>query len=288
MPLSMYKEEKVQDPLSRVKNIVAVAAGKGGVGKSMVTVNLARALQQQGQRVGILDTDLYGPSLRKMMREDKLPEQKGSVLLPAESAGLKLMSLAYFKDENEAAVMRAPIANGVLKQFLRQVDWGDLDILLVDFPPGTGDIQLTLTQQAPFAGALMVTTPQEVARADVRKAMEMFQRVKVPILGVLENMGYYYHAKTDETLYLFGRGGGEALALEVGAPFMGSIPIDPELCRYADKGVTIVEAAPEGVTSQAFVSVARELQQHLAAMEEEGAEVLQGFEIQWRDIPDGK
>jgi ATP-binding protein involved in chromosome partitioning len=222
MPLPLYQDQNQPsglNPLANVQTIVAIAAGKGGVGKSSVTVNLGLALQAQGYQVGIMDTDIYGPSIRKMMPEDRLPLQKGTLIQPALCRGIKMISMAYFRKEDEAAAVRAPIANSLISHFIKNVQWGPLDFLLMDFPPGTGDVQLTLGQQAHLSGALMVTTPQEVAVLDVRKAISLFQQIKVPIIGIVENMSYYQSSEQMEPVYLFGRGGGERLAKETGTPF---------------------------------------------------------------------
>lgn len=210
MPLQMYQDSK-KDNQPKIKHCLAVAAGKGGVGKSTVAVNLARAFKQLDQQVGLMDTDVYGPSARKMLPEERLPTQKGEVIIPALCEGISMISMAYFRKDDEAAVVRAPIANGIVTQFINGVDWGNLDYLLIDFPPGTGDVQLTLSQKANLTGAVIVTTPQEVAIMDVRKAINMFSIVKVPIVGIIENMSAYYDPKTGEPIYLFGRGGGSVL-----------------------------------------------------------------------------
>lgn len=235
MSLPMYP----RSPLAEIKYFIAIAAGKGGVGKSTVTVNLALALKELGYQVGIMDTDIYGPSVRKMLGEDRLPSQKGETIEPALCNGIKMISMAYFRKEHEASVVRAPIANRLISQFIQNVNWGKLDFLLIDFPPGTGDVQLTLTQQINLTGAVMVTTPQEVAVLDVRKAMGMFDLVKVPVIGVVENMSYYQPSPKSEKVFLFGRAGGENLALQTGCPFLGSIPIDPMISQCCDKGVSL-------------------------------------------------
>lgn len=286
MPLKMYQEKKTA-PLSEIANIIAVAAGKGGVGKSSVTVNLALALKQLGRSVGILDADVYGPSLRKMLPESHMPAMRGQKILPAISMGIKVISMAYFRKENEAAVVRAPIANGVISQFLHQVEWGPLDYLLIDFPPGTGDVQLTLSQQAKLTGAVMVTTPQDVAVLDVRKAMSMLDQVKVPIIGIVENMSYYYHQKTDETIYLFGKGGGERLAREHGVPLLGAIPIDPQLCSSCDRGESLFTSNGESPAAKAFVSLAEQLEAHVKTSATPVKQIQQKdkhtFTILWND-----
>lgn len=208
MPIPMFAT-KGKRPQNGVQRIIAIAAGKGGVGKSTVAVNLALALRSLGQRVGIFDADIYGPSVRRMLPEESPPSQQADRLIPAICyGGVRMMSMAYFRKEKEAAVVRAPIANGIIMQFIEKISWGDLDYLLIDFPPGTGDIQLTLSQRANLMGALMVTTPQEIALMDVRKAMHMFEQVQVPILGIVENMSYYQPAVDDAPVYIFGKGGG--------------------------------------------------------------------------------
>lgn len=280
MPLQMFRDQP-KHPLDRIGSIIAIAAGKGGVGKSSVTVNLALALKNRGYSVGVMDTDIYGPSIRRMLPEDRMPQQRGDTIIPALSFGIRMISMAYFRKEEEASVVRAPIANNVVSQFIRQVEWGDLDYLLIDFPPGTGDIQLTLAQQAKLTGAVMVTTPQEVALMDVRKAMHMFDQVNVPIAGVIENMSYFDHA--GERLHIFGRGGGERLAREVGVPVLGSIPIDPEVCRSGDHGLSLFHR-PDGVvssTAEAFLAAADAVVDHVAAL---GAGTPSGFELEWQEM----
>lgn len=222
------------------RQILAIAAGKGGVGKSTVTINLALALARQGAQVGILDADVYGPSVRRMLPEQKLPAQKGPTLVPALCSGIKVMSLAFFRQENHAAAVRAPIANSLINQFITEVEWGPLDYLLIDFPPGTGDIQLTLCQKANLYGAIMVTTPQQVALMDVRKAMHLFEQVHVPILGVVENMSYFAQLDGSKA-YLFGKDGGRLLAEEFGVPLLAQIPLDPIVSQCGDSGSSIYE-----------------------------------------------
>lgn len=237
MPLPIHRTNSPS--ASGPREVFAIAAGKGGVGKSTVTVNLARALAEGGYSVGILDADIYGPSLRRMLPEQQAPRYNGPSLVPAICDGIKVISIAYFRQDNLANAVRAPVVNQLIGQFLNQVEWGPLDFLLIDFPPGTGDIQLTLSQKARLSGAVMVTTPQQVAVMDVRKAMHLFAQVQVPVVGVVENMSYYLHETTGESLALFGQGGGEALAAEAGVPFLGQIPIDPQLSRSGDEGTSL-------------------------------------------------
>lgn len=284
MPLKMFqKEERL--PLSSITHIVAIAAGKGGVGKSSVTANLAFALKRAGYAVGVMDTDIYGPSMRRMMPEDQMPIQEGDTITPAICQGIKMMSMAYFRKENEAAAIRAPIATGVIVQFIKNVDWGHLDFLLIDFPPGTGDIQLTLSQQASLSCALMVTTPQEVALMDVRKAANLFEKMNVPIIGIVENMSYFPHPATGEKLYLFGQGGGERLAYEVGAPLLGSIPIDPDICRAGDAGRSLYNTDGTSLhAAQAFDEMSKNFIAHITTLKRLSKETLSSFEINWREM----
>lgn len=286
MPLKMFQKND-EAPVLPIKHVIGIAAGKGGVGKSTVTVNLARALKRLGYTVGIMDTDIYGPSIRKMLPEDRLPTQKGQTIIPALCEGIRMISMAYFRKENEAAVIRAPIANGVIMQFIKNVDWGFLDFLLIDFPPGTGDVQLTLSQHASLTGAIMVTTPQDVAVLDVRKAMYMFEQVKVPIVGIVENMSCYHHQKTGEALYLFGKGGGERLSRESGVPFLGGIPIDPDLCRSGDSGKSLFFEDPERKLPivGCFLELAQQAVSQTALLKEQSREYLQNFELTWKEMP---
>lgn len=225
MPLTIIHEKKP-------KHTLAIAAGKGGVGKSTVTTLLARSLHSLGYKVGVLDADLYGPSITKMLPVDQEAAREGELFYPALSQGIKVLSLGHFA--SDALNVRGPIAISLIKQFLHNTKWGDLDYLLIDFPPGTGDIQLTLSQQANISGAIMVTTPQEVAVLDVKKAMHLFDLVKVPILGIIENMSYYL---TDTgPLFLMGKEGGKRLAQQEFLPLIAEIPIDPDLSQSGDTG----------------------------------------------------
>lgn len=291
MPLPFYHPQKDQDfssaplPLASIAAVVAVAAGKGGVGKSTVAVHLALTLQERGYRVGIMDADIYGPSIRKMLPEDCFPLQKGTCIEPALCQGIKMISMAYFRNEGEATGVRAPIANRLISHFIKNVQWGKLDFLLIDFPPGTGDVQLTLSQQAHLTGALMVTTPQEVALLDVRKAISLFEQVKVPIIGVVENMSYYQRTPQEGPTYLFGHGGGRRLASEAGVPFLGDIPLDPVICSCGDQGQSLCMLDPKGElpVTRAFQQLANQLIQQVASLNEERAEGLGSFELIWKE-----
>ncbi|MCP5507716.1 MAG: P-loop NTPase [Chlamydiales bacterium] len=241
MPLPIY-EEKTDRPLSGIRHVIAVAAGKGGVGKSTVAINLALQLRAKGHRVGILDADLYGPSVPKMLPVDKRPGKRGNMLLPAESHGIKVMSMAYFRREGEAAAVRAPVANSIIGQFIEQIEWGDLEYLIVDFPPGTGDVQITLAQKIAFTGAVMVTMPQQVSVIDVRKAIDLFRQVHIPILGIVENMSYFEEGGSRS--YPFGKGGGAALAAVERVPLLAEIPLDPAVSQACDAGEPLCADAP--------------------------------------------
>lgn len=286
MPLPIYESKKNQHPLSQITYVLAVAAGKGGVGKSTVTINLALALKELGYQVGVLDADLYGPSVRKMLPEDRLPTQKEHLIEPALCGGIKVISMAYFRREHESAAVRAPIANGVIAQFIKQVNWGKLDFLLIDFPPGTGDVQLTLSQQANLTGAIMVTTPQEVAILDVRKAMHLFEQVKVPIIGIIENMSYYQDKALAEPVYIFGRGGGLRLAKQSGIPFLGEIPVDPLICECTDQGISLFkkDLMHQKPATRAFDRLAREMVEHVMQIKAEADSCLNQFELIWKDM----
>lgn len=222
-------------PIAGVRHVVAVASGKGGVGKSTSTVCLAKALHRKGLRVGILDADIYGPSIPLMMGLSGQPEVRGGQMVPLEKGGIRCMSMGFLLGD-EAAVMRAPMITKALMQMLRQVAWGELDVLLVDMPPGTGDVHLSMAQQAPLAGAVVVTTPQQVATIDADKAVQMFRKVDVPVLGVIENMSSLRDAASGVVLHPFGRGGGERLAKRLSTLFLGEVPLEPTLGAALDAG----------------------------------------------------
>jgi ATP-binding protein involved in chromosome partitioning len=226
--------------LPGVKNTIAVASGKGGVGKSTVAVNLAVALARDGAKVGLIDTDIYGPSIPLMMGISGRPMLKNQRLQPMENWGVKVMSIGFLVEPMQAIIWRGPMASGAVKQFLSDVDWGDLDYLLFDLPPGTGDIQLTLVQTIPLTGAVVVTTPQDISLADARKAYAMFQKVGVPILGLVENMSYYVCSHCGHRENIFDHGGGERAATELGAPFLGAIPLFTSIRQSGDTGKPIV------------------------------------------------
>ena len=240
------------------RNVIAVAAGKGGVGKSTVAVNLALALARHGAKVGLLDADVFGPSIPTMLGAPEVPAtaSQESRIIPALHQGLKVISVGFFVDKGEAVVWRGPMVHRLLQQFLGDVDWGDLDYLVCDLPPGTGDVQLSLSQLIPIAGAVMVTTPQEVSIIDVVKGIAMFEKVEIPILGIVENRSYYKCPACGHTDEIFSHGGGKRLAQEVGADFFGEIPIDTRIRFGGDAGVPIVVASPDSENANRFMNIA--------------------------------
>ncbi|MGE0546766.1 MAG: iron-sulfur cluster carrier protein ApbC [Kofleriaceae bacterium] len=244
--------------LKGVKNVVAVAAGKGGVGKSTVAVNLALSLARTGAKVGLLDADVFGPSVPTMLGAPEVPASanKDSRIIPAVHYGIKVISVGFFVDKDEAVVWRGPMVHRLLQQFLGDVEWGDLDYLVCDLPPGTGDVQLSLSQLIPIAGAVMVTTPQEVSIIDVVKGIAMFEKVEIPILGIVENMSFYKCPSCGHTDEIFSHGGGKRLAQEVGTEFFGEIPIDSRIRFGGDAGVPIVIASPDSENAHRFMDVA--------------------------------
>jgi len=259
-------EEKL---LPGVKHIIAVSSGKGGVGKSTVTVNLAVALKQEGYAVGIMDADIYGPNIPMMIGITKEPIKEGDKITPAEGQGVKVISMGFFVPEDTPVVWRGPMVHGAIQQFFRDVVWGELDYLLIDLPPGTGDVPLTLSQLVPLTGAITVTTPQEVALSDVRKGMTMFKKVNVPLLGVVENMSYFVCGHCGERTEIFSFGGGEQAAKKFEIPFLGRIPLDPAIREGGDQGSPIVVKNPESPQTQAFIQIARTLVSQLKQAEGE-------------------
>ena len=250
--------EKVTVP--GVRNIIAISSGKGGVGKSTVAVNLAVSLALNGARVGLMDADVYGPNVPLMLGAGNTrPEIEGNRLVPIEAYGVKLMSMAVLQPGDKPMVVRGPILHGLVRQFLSDVKWGELDYLIVDMPPGTGDVQLSLAQLVPVQGAVLVTTPQEVALADVRRAYKMFEMVAVPVLGVVENMSYFVAPDTGVRYNIFGEGGGHRLAEQYGVPFLGEIPLGLEVREGGDRGVPVVVGEPDGPQARAFRRMAEEV-----------------------------
>src|SRR5215475_12353379 len=248
-----------------VKNIIAVSSGKGGVGKSTVAVNLAVALALDGARVGVMDADVYGPNVPIMLGASQArPEVDVNKLIPVEAYGVKLISMAVLQPGDKPLIVRGPILHGLVKQFLSDVKWGELDYLIVDMPPGTGDVQLSLAQLVPVQGAVLITTPQEVALIDVRRALRMFETVAVPVLGVIENMSYFIAPDTGTRYNIFGEGGGEKLAAEYGVPFLGSIPLGMEVREGGDRGVPVVIGQPQSPQAAAFRRVSEEVARQIS------------------------
>jgi ATP-binding protein involved in chromosome partitioning len=243
--------------IAGIKHIIAVSSGKGGVGKSTVAVNLAVALGLMGAKVGILDTDVYGPNVPIMMGGKDIPSARGNVIIPPVYYSVKTMSIGLLNPGDKAVVWRGPMLHTAVSQFLRQVEWGELDYLIVDMPPGTGDVQLSLAQLVSLAGAVLVTTPQEVALGDVRKAYNMFEQLHVPILGIVENMSYFECPNDGNKFFIFGNGGGEALAERYNVPFLGGIPIAINIREGGDLGVPIVVGQQESPQAKAFMNVAQ-------------------------------
>jgi ATP-binding protein involved in chromosome partitioning len=244
--------------LPRVKNVIAVASGKGGVGKSTTTVNLALALAAEGAKVGILDADIYGPSQPMMMGITGRPESEdGKTMMPLANYGVEVMSIGFLVDEDQAMIWRGPMATQALDQLLRQTNWGDLDYLLVDMPPGTGDIALTLSQRVPLTGAVIVTTPQDIALIDAKKGLTMFEKVGVPILGIVENMAVYCCPNCGHTEHIFGADGGKRMAEQFKVDHLGSLPLNLSIRQQADEGRPTVVADPDGEIAALYKTVAR-------------------------------
>ena len=245
--------------------VLAVSSGKGGVGKSTVAVNVAVALAQDGARVGLMDADVYGPNVPRMVGVFDKPPVVGGRIQPLEAYGVKLMSLGFLVERDAPAIWRGPIIMKIVTQFLRDVDWGELDYLIVDLPPGTGDAQLSLVQATQVSGAVIVTTPQEVAVGDALRGAKMFERVGVPVVGVIENMAAFVDPETGRRYELFSSGGGQRLADEVGVPLLGTVPLQPGLAEQADHGQPVIVASPDSPAAQSLRAIAAELTRKTAA-----------------------
>lgn len=240
--------------------IIAVASGKGGVGKSTTAVNLALGLQALGLRVGLLDADIYGPSIPRLLGISGRPKQgEGRTIMPMENYGLKVMSMGFLVDEEAAMIWRGPMVQSALMQMLREVMWGNLDILVLDMPPGTGDVQLTIAQQVPLAGAVIVSTPQDLALIDARKGITMFRKVEVPLLGIVENMSYFVAPDTGKRYDIFGHGGAEAEAGRIGVPFLGAVPLTMAIREMSDAGTPITVTEPQGPQALAYRDIAQKV-----------------------------
>ncbi len=256
-PAALYD----RTPIGGVKHVVAVASGKGGVGKSTVAVNLSAALAQLGQHVGLMDADIYGPSVPTMLgthEQPKIIDLDGKrVMVPVDKFGMKLMSLGFLQPEGDPVIWRGPIVTKAVRQFLRDVDWRGAEVLVIDLPPGTGDVQLTLTQSAPLDGAVIVTTPQDVALIDARKGLRMFQEVDVPVLGLVENMSVFTCPECGHRTHVFSTDGGRRTAEELGVPFLGALPLDPQIAIAGDAGTPYVVEHPDSEVTKIFRAVAQ-------------------------------
>jgi len=255
VPSSDQIQGLIQQP---IRNAVAIASGKGGVGKSTIAVNVAVVLANHGARVGLLDADIYGPNIPTMMGVDTIPSPEDSKLIPAEAYGVKLMSIGFLVQPGQPLIWRGPMLHSAIRQFISDVKWGELDYLIIDLPPGTGDAQLSLAQSIPLSGGVIVTLPQKVSIEDARRGLEMFRTLDIPVLGIVENMSYLELPNGDH-LDIFGQGGGEQLARDAAAPFIGSIPLDPAVREGGDVGVPIVVSKPESPVAKALIAVAEDL-----------------------------
>ena len=252
-------------PLANVRNVIAVGSGKGGVGKSTTAVNLALALAAEGLAVGVLDADVYGPSVPMMLGLSGRPDSPdGKTIEPMRAYGVEAMSIGLLVDQDTPMIWRGPMATSALMQLFNDTLWGDLDYLLIDLPPGTGDIQLTLAQKIPVAGAVIVTTPQDIATLDAKKALKMFEKVEVPVLGIVENMAVHTCSNCGHMEHLFGQGGGERMAAQYGVPLLGSLPLDIAIREQGDAGQPVVVAAPDSAVAQAYRQTARVMAATLA------------------------
>ncbi len=268
--------------IGQVRNIIAVGSGKGGVGKSTLTLNLALSLSNQGYKVGVLDGDIYGPSQQHLTRAP-VPEMDGEdTLNPSQYEGIKIISVAMFAGVGQAQVLRGPMATQLIRQFLTQVNWGELDYLLIDLPPGTGDIQLSLAQMVPLSGAVLVTTPQELSIIDVRKAVSMFKTLNVPMLGVVENMSYFVCDSCDKKHYIFKQGGGSRLAAELGLPLLAEVPLDPRIVETSDAGQAVLVSMPSSDAAKAYNAAAKSISDSLALMQKDSDGALGYFMLEWK------
>ena len=264
--VSMHRIQMEEEILPGVRNIVAIASGKGGVGKSTVCVSLAVALARTGARVGLLDTDIYGPSIPIMMGVKEQPELREQKLIPISKYGVKLMSIGFLISEDTPLIWRGPMVMKAVEQLLTDVDWGELDYLMIDLPPGTGDVQLTLAQKVPMTGAVIVTTPQDVALLDVVRGISMFKKLNVPILGIIENMSFFQCPHCGERTEIFSHGGGEAASRKLEVPFLGEVPIDLKTRTGGDTGRPVVIEEPESGQSKIFMKIAEQIAARISTL----------------------
>ncbi len=275
-----------QDLLPLVKNTIAVSSGKGGVGKSTVAVNLAIGLAQNGAKVGLLDADVYGPSVPKMLDGVSKPKAEPGKITPLEKYGVKFISMALFTDQNTPVIWRGPMASRLIQQFISEVEWGELDYLLVDMPPGTGDVQLTLVQTVPLTGAVVVTTPQEVAVDITTRGLKMFEQVNVPIIGIIENMSYFLCPHCDKRTDVFRHGGGEKAAGTLSVPFLGGVPLDPALALAGDAGNPVVnlKGSKRTASSEAFAKISSELVAHIERVKDKSGKNGENVRIAPKEV----
>jgi ATP-binding protein involved in chromosome partitioning len=257
-----------------IKKIIAVASGKGGVGKSTTSVNLALAIASTGLKVGLLDADIYGPSMPRMLGLKEKPTVEGKILSPLEGYGIKVMSMGFLVEEETPMIWRGPMVISALTQMLREVAWGELDLLVVDMPPGTGDAQLTMSQQVPLAGAVIVSTPQDIALIDARKGLNMFKKVEVPILGLIENMSTFICPKCGEQSDIFGHGGARSEAQRLGVPFLGEVPLHMDIRTNSDGGTPVTASNPEGPHALIYKQIANELLSKLESVSGERPQIV--------------
>jgi len=279
--IASHGVQKGVKPIEGVKNIIAVASGKGGVGKSTVAVNLALALSAEGAKVGILDADIYGPSQPRMLGVNMKPETKdGRKMEPVTSYDLQAMSIGFLVDEETPMIWRGPMVTQALEQLLRETNWQELDYLVIDLPPGTGDVQLTLAQKVPVTGAVIVTTPQDIALLDARKGLKMFEKVEIPVLGVVENMSTHICSKCGHEEHIFGAGGGQRMAEDYDVDFLGGIPLDIRIREQTDGGKPTVAAEPDGRLSQIYREIARRVAAKLSKQKKDYSAKFPGIVIQ--------
>ena len=279
-PTQVYAEP-VRGSLGAVRHIIAVASGKGGVGKSTTAVNLAFSLAAAGSKVGLMDADIYGPSIPLMTGVNNPTEMQGNLVIPPEVSGIKMMSVAMFASAGQASILRGPMVAQVIRQFMTQVSWGELDYLIIDYPPGTGDIQLTISQLAPLTGAVVVTTPQEVALIDVRKAVSMFETTKIPVLGIIETMSYFVCDNCDKKHDIFSKGGGAKVAKQFGLPLLAEVPLEAKVVALTDAGKPVVISAPESLVAKSYKEAAGKLAAQISILQENSREVLSHFSFDW-------
>ncbi len=272
--------------LPHVKHVIAVASGKGGVGKSTVAANLALALVRKGAATGLLDADIYGPSMPLMFGVQQAPaaDEKGQ-MLPIVAHGVRLMSMGFLSSSDTPVIWRGPMVHGILQQFLTKVEWGELEYLVIDLPPGTGDAQLSLTQNAPITGAVIVTTPQEVSLIDARKGLRMFQKVNVPVLGIIENMSYFDCPDCGHRSHIFRTGGGKKTAEELKVPFLGEIPVDPEVAEAGDSGLPILIKNPHSPAAKAYETFTENVLKQINRVVEKKSGVSSVFKLVWKTVP---